>query len=195
MARSTKRSRAWAEKIDRDKAYDPVEAFGLIKECASAKFSESVYQDASRTPLDRAEAIAQLADWHLVFDKSQAAAGHYERAFYVLQEGAPESPLVEEYFDTPRPLNFMDIPQYDPQVQQDLAGETLEVSMTVTKGGQVRNLEILQIPDDLDKEQARMVRRELLGLRFRPRVVAGMPEHTDQFVWQYPTNPTEMAAP
>ena len=42
MAKMSKRARAWAEKIDREKNYEPAEAFALLKECASAKFSEGV---------------------------------------------------------------------------------------------------------------------------------------------------------
>ncbi|MFT5042927.1 MAG: large subunit ribosomal protein L1 [Hyphomicrobiaceae bacterium] len=42
MAKMTKRTRLWAEKIDREKTYSAVEAFALIKECGTVKFSESV---------------------------------------------------------------------------------------------------------------------------------------------------------
>ena len=42
MAKVNKRTKAWEGKIDPDKQYAADEAFGLVKECASAKFPESV---------------------------------------------------------------------------------------------------------------------------------------------------------
>ncbi|MBT6276257.1 MAG: 50S ribosomal protein L1 [Chromatiales bacterium] len=42
MAKQSKRAKAWAEKVDPNKAYPATEAFDLLKECASAKFPESV---------------------------------------------------------------------------------------------------------------------------------------------------------
>ncbi len=42
MAKLTKRTKAWADKVDVDKQYEIDEALALIKDCASAKFSETV---------------------------------------------------------------------------------------------------------------------------------------------------------
>ncbi|NKC12248.1 MAG: 50S ribosomal protein L1 [Gammaproteobacteria bacterium] len=42
MAKRSKRQKAWAEKIERSKAYGATEAFELLKECANARFSESI---------------------------------------------------------------------------------------------------------------------------------------------------------
>lgn len=42
MAKLTKRQKAAAEKVEVGKIYEPAEAFGLIKELATAKFTESV---------------------------------------------------------------------------------------------------------------------------------------------------------
>jgi len=42
MAGQSKRIKAWEGKIDVDKQYAPDDAFALVKECASAKFPESV---------------------------------------------------------------------------------------------------------------------------------------------------------
>lgn len=42
MAKLTKRAKLWQDKIDRSKSYPAEEAFDLLRECAGAKFSESV---------------------------------------------------------------------------------------------------------------------------------------------------------
>jgi len=42
MAKIHKRAKAWEGKIDVEKQYPLDDALGLVKECASAKFNESV---------------------------------------------------------------------------------------------------------------------------------------------------------
>jgi large subunit ribosomal protein L1 len=42
MAKLSKRAKVWADKVDPEKVYPASEAFELIRECASAKFTESV---------------------------------------------------------------------------------------------------------------------------------------------------------
>ena len=42
MARISKRAVALRAKVDRNKAYPVTEALSLVKECATAKFDESV---------------------------------------------------------------------------------------------------------------------------------------------------------
>ena len=51
MPEHGKKYRQAAEKLDRDKLYDPVEAVSLVKELAPAKFDESV-EVHIRTGLD-----------------------------------------------------------------------------------------------------------------------------------------------
>ena len=42
MAKLSKRAKLLAEKVDRNKLYAADEAFALVKECANAKFTESI---------------------------------------------------------------------------------------------------------------------------------------------------------
>jgi len=42
MAKLTKKQKLWAEKVNRDTAYDAVEGLNLVKELATASFNESV---------------------------------------------------------------------------------------------------------------------------------------------------------
>lgn len=42
MAKLSKRAKVWAEKVDAEKQYEIDEALALIKDCASAKFDESI---------------------------------------------------------------------------------------------------------------------------------------------------------
>ena len=42
MPKTGKNYRAAQEKVELDKAYAPVDGISLVKECASAKFNESV---------------------------------------------------------------------------------------------------------------------------------------------------------
>lgn len=42
MTKLSKRVQAVAAKVDRNKAYPVADALGLVKECATAKFDESI---------------------------------------------------------------------------------------------------------------------------------------------------------
>ena len=69
----------------------------------------------------------------------------------------------------------------------DSAAEmTLEVSMTVTRGGRPLDIEILESPENISGHQLRKLKRILSDMRFRPRLSNGLPAETQGFVWHIP---------
>ncbi len=62
MAKLSKRTTALRAKVDRNKAYPVAEAIALVKECATAKFDESV--DVAVNPCrPRASCLPLLLSW------------------------------------------------------------------------------------------------------------------------------------
>jgi tetratricopeptide (TPR) repeat protein len=155
---------------------------------AFTKFVDSVREDENRSALERADAVAQLADWHMVFDKTQTASDTYREAFGILQEEMPKEGLTEEYFGTPKPLHFMTSDAFGTKdsAAEEQTPDNVEVSMTVTRVGRIRDIEIINSPDFLDEDQLQKAERNLSAYRFRPRVVAGEPEATEAFIWHFP---------
>lgn len=142
--------------------------------------------DRSKSPLDYANALADLGDWSLLFEKFRAARRLYEQAQQVLANNPEFADLANGYLAQPKPMYFTNT------LPPPVAGATLEpdtmsidVSMTVTRAGSVRYVEILNPPEDLTEDDLRDIERELRDTPFRPRVVGGKTVTTEQFIWPY----------
>ncbi|NIP17420.1 MAG: hypothetical protein GWM87_04110 [Xanthomonadales bacterium] len=155
---------------------------------AFTKYADSMRLDEGRSPEEQASAIAQLADWHMIFDRVQSAGATYKEAYHVLSEGIEEGQSMETYFGAPKPLRFMknELLSEEPPMEVTEGEESLEVSMTVTKSGKLRNIEILNPPEDMEQEDLKDAHRTLAGYRFRPRIVDGLPQPTESFTWHFP---------
>lgn len=159
---------------------------------AFARAADAVGQDENRSLLEQAEAVAQLGDWNLAFGKRKSAGESYHRAWLMLAENDDTNELANEYFSKPTPVRFM----YggldsaaEPTVPAD--GLVMNVSMTVSPGGRPLNIEILNPPPELSDEELRLIKRNLSGMKFRPRLAQGYPDKTDNFVWQLPLTQLE----
>jgi len=155
------------------------------------KFAESVDQNADYNPWQRAEAIAQVGDWHMIFNKPQSARSAYQQAYDVLMEGQQSKPLTPEYFDQPRPMRFLRVETFPQDDPDDAPGTKLDVSMTVTRRGFARNLEILNLSENMDKDYVRKIRKKVGSTRFRPRLVDGEPVDVKGYIWRVDVLETE----
>ena len=62
----------------------------------------------------------------------------------------------------------------------------VEVSMTVTRGGRPLDVQILNSTENISGHDLRKIKRNVSDMRFRPRLSDGLPEETQDFVWQLP---------
>ncbi len=161
---------------------------------AFVKMVESVAARHDSTSLERAEALAQLGDWYLVFEKYQTARDIYSQAHRMLLDDETTRSLADGYFGEPTPLRFLNNhqdflaePPDDPSVQY------LEVSMTVTQSGDLRQIEVLNAPDDMSENQLRAIRKQLGETRFRPGLVNGEAMKFKEFLWRHPIKPAGAA--
>jgi tetratricopeptide (TPR) repeat protein len=153
---------------------------------AFAKVVESMDNNAQVDPVVHAAAIAQLADWYLIFGKSQTAGRFYQRAFEVLDQTADPDRITEELFGQPTPLQFFNELNEVLEFEQDEdSGNNIEVSMTISRIGRIQDLEIVNPPEDMEKDELRKIERSFSDIRFRPRVIDGEPVKTEGFVWLY----------
>ena len=154
---------------------------------AFAKAVESVREDEDRTPMEYAEVTAQLGDFNLAFGKRKTAGEIYQRAHTILAEDEHSEHMADAYFSTPTPVRFMEKglqPIVDDSGSADQIG--VEVSMTVTRGGRPLDIQILNSPENIPGHELRKIKRTVGDMRFRPRLSDGLPEETQDFVWQVP---------
>lgn len=153
---------------------------------AFTRFVDSVAADANTTPVVHAEALSQLGDWYLVFNKHRTARELYEEAYRMLVEAEGSTELANAYMGTPTPLRFLNVPvdgAWDQPAQEE--GFGVDVSMTVTRNGDLRYVEILDPPEDLTEDQMWEVRQKLRATLFRPGLVNGEVVDTENYVWRY----------
>ena len=164
-----------------------VESHFLAGTEAFIKAAESVGRFENIDPLVQAEALAQLGDWYLAIKKFPIAGETYQQAYQLLAGSDLSKPTADTYFSDPIPLRFMrkELSPVSDETPDETAVE-FTVSMTVTRHGKAHNVRILNPPEGLEELQVRRITRKLRDLRYRPRLVDGMPEKVDNFVWNYP---------
>jgi tetratricopeptide (TPR) repeat protein len=131
----------------------------------------SIIQQENTDLLTQASAIAELADWYLIFGQRQQAASAYQVAFDTLKSEAISDQIRDEFFALPKKIDF---PFADSNGATDQS--TLEVSLWITETGRTKNIEILNPPDTFTEQDTKTVRSGLLKTRFRPRLIEGSPE-------------------
>ena len=140
---------------------------------------DSIIQQSNTDVLKQASAIAELADWYLIFGQKQQAASAYQVAFDTLKSDEVSDEMRNDFFALPKKIDFPFV-ESNGTVNQD----TLEVSLWITETGRTRDIEIINPPDSLTNEDTKTVRSGLLKTRFRPRLTEGSPEaiaHTVSF--------------
>ncbi len=153
---------------------------------AYERYLDIIAADPATTPLQHAEAIADLADWSLHFEKYRTARKLYEQAYQVLADSAEYAALVDNYLGDPKPMYFAGIqPANLEAVPHDAEARRVDISMTVTRIGNVRYVEILNPPEDLTEDDLYELRKELQDTPFRPSLKEGKAVTTEGFIWQH----------
>lgn len=132
------------------------------------------------------DAILELADWHLLFGRYQAAHALYNHVFMRMAE---LNQRPEEFFATPSMLYFPrpDNPRSPPARDRAQITEGLvSLGFTVTPNGHVRTLKTLE--SEPPKLMEFRVRRSMRIAKFRPRYVEGQPVSAEDqtFTYRFP---------
>ncbi len=163
------------------------EAFGRVV--------ESWRHNPQATDLEVAEAIAQLGDWYLALQHFRSAEKQYEAAYLLLANSQEHSDIADEYFGNPSPLRFLNTTEdFVRDLEAPVAIEGLEVSMTVTRNGRLLDVEVVRAPESASEEELQRMKERLDNTRFRPAVVNGEIQATENFVWKPPALIPKIAA-
>jgi hypothetical protein len=129
-----------------------------------------------------AQAILDLADWHLLFEKTREAYPLYEIA-YELMEGVDGFPM-EDFFGQPKLIHFpAPIDPSAPEVPDRTAEGLVSVQFDITERGAARRLTTLDsVPEGMMDFR---VRKSIRASRFRPPLVNGEPQMTSGFVYTH----------
>ncbi|NNJ66240.1 MAG: tetratricopeptide repeat protein [Xanthomonadales bacterium] len=150
-------------------------------------FLESLATTESTTPLEYAEALADLGDWFMVFEKPRKSRSLYEQGYKILVENDVDPAVIESYMSRPQPMHFIyhRLPDLIGESPEGFSEINLEFSLTVTSYGQVRNVELLNAPDGLEEDALQEITKQVQLTPFRPALKQGEVVTTREFIWRY----------
>jgi len=132
------------------------------------------------SPVALAEAIADLADWYLIFQRRRNASALYAEAWQVLSETENSEELLANFFGQVVPLpTFLAAPTslvFNSSIARDTSELQVgyaDVVFDVTENGIVRDLEVVGAEEDDGYNIIGKLRREVRGSIFRPIVKDG----------------------
>ncbi len=151
-------------------------------------------REEADSPQALAEAIADLADWYLLYHQRRAAAELYAEAWQVLSEAENSEELLESFFGHVVPLpTFLAAPtslvfsSANARDITELQMDYADLVFDVTENGVVRNLEIVSNENEENFAIIGRLRREVRDAIFRPIIKDGEMIRTsgNQFRYRY----------
>jgi hypothetical protein len=134
------------------------------------------YEFRSRAPAAaRANAIAELADWHLWAGRrfEERALEIYERAYRELEHADDMRSSAAQIFAPPIPVALPTLERNPLAAAAPASSRYIDVAFAVTKYGKPERIEILDTSRDATRAEERDLKRLIEGMTFRPRVVDG----------------------
>jgi tetratricopeptide (TPR) repeat protein len=163
---------------------------------AFEKYLQALAANPDTTPPQFAEAVANLADWYTDFENPGKSRDLYLLGYKTLAQSEEYAELAERYMNHPEPVYFIDNPQqiYLVDAPEDFQETKIDISMTVTSTGNVRNIEVLNAPEALSKDDLRDIEKYLQSTTFRPAMKEGDVVTTKDFIWQSSIVPLRAAS-
>jgi tetratricopeptide (TPR) repeat protein len=166
---------------------EPVHKYFRAGSRAFMKYLESLLANESTTPLEYAEALADLGDWFMVFEKSRRSKALYEQGYQILAQSEGYAELADSFMSRPKPMHF--IGNLQPGVIEDAPTEltkiSFDISMTVTSQGNVRYVEVLNPPEGVSEKDIRVIKMQVGETPFRPAMKEGEVVTTKDYIWQF----------
>ena len=128
--------------------------------------------ESESAPIQHGLALANLADWELIFERSQSSTRHYRRAYELLQSaGLSEEELAVEFAE-PRKVSQFTVQRRKPEaeVPPDPKVAYVMASFEVTSTGYARNVKVVEAKPAGNTRIVRRTRAALRDARFRPRI-------------------------
>ena len=139
-----------------------------------------------------ADAFTNLADWYLIFGRRRAAEEQYSNAWRLLANQPNADALHKAYFGRIVPMpSFVGernrgyevdvVRQSDEPLDSDYA----DLIFDVTDTGVVRDVRTLSAETEDNKNQLSRLRRVVRSSHFRPIIIDGIPQRSENNVFRY----------
>lgn len=139
-----------------------------------------------------ADAFTNLADWYLIFGRRRAAEEQYSNAWRLLANQPNADALHKAYFGRIVPMpSFvaehnrgyeLDVVR---QSDEPLDSDYADLIFYVTDTGVVRDVRTLSAETEDNKNQLSRLRRVVRNSHFRPIIIDGIPQRSENNVFRY----------
>lgn len=178
-----------AQKLNEQRAVQPP---GFrTGERALSEIAELFRQQAYDT-YATAEAITHLADWYLMFERRRGALDNYKLAWDILQAEENAEELTEKLFGHVAPLPAFGSSIETPEAfyknedgSEALQFDYADLIFDVTASGIVRNVRSVSEETEANAAQLSKLRIWVRSTRFRPLIVNGVPERSNENHFRY----------
>ena len=151
-----------------------------------------IYREQGDEPYKLAEALANQADWQLMFDRVRTAEELYSEAWQVLAETENSEELIDQLFGQVRPIpTFADqainlsLGSSDSLERHNLHYDYADVRLSVNQFGAPRDVEVLTEETEENARQLSRLRRQIQRAIFRPLIVDGEIESSEGHIFRY----------
>jgi hypothetical protein len=150
------------------------------------------YRDAGDSRYALAEALANLADWHLMFNRYRSAESLYAEAWALLEESENSAELLDQLFGQVVPIpTFASLPSnllINTSSSHDRLASNFDyadVRLDLTRDGSPRNVEVVSPETEANSRQLSRLRREVRLSIFRPRIEDGQMVESAGHLFRY----------
>lgn len=146
-------------------------------------------RDVTSNPLERSEALAELADWHQLFARRQSALRLYQEAWaHGERSGSEAAQIRDVVFGKPRPLPLLPADISAVPMPHDDTG-WISVRFSVNENGRASGMQVLESSPPASEREVQRLRRRISTTTFRPRFENGQPVATENVDYQYSYTP------
>lgn len=131
------------------------------------------------------ESMLKLADWHLMYGRTQSATAQYQLSYQYVQDHDSDNQFYANLFSKPVPLPK--IPKLNLNSTEKLTQEDIELkkkyvlaSFNVTRQGRVKKVKVVAADDQVKSATQNKIVRRLRYATFRPQLNLGHPVLTKQ---------------
>ncbi len=153
---------------------------------AQERIVDKFIDDPGATPRQKAEALAELGDWHLLFGRHHSAREVYETSWRVMEEAGASRQELVDFFGHPRMLQ--------PGIEEESGSLPMQYAravFSINRRGSARDIEILEVFPETDESLASEALNTLKSVKFRPRLEDGQVADTEQYAVKLHLNQPE----
>lgn len=141
-----------------------------------------LWSDSSIPLQVKLDALVQIGDWLFLFERKEAALRIYSKVQSLVESNMELEPFIADLFNKPHAFDF-GLPHITGPVAPSAEHSYIDISFNVTEEGRMQNIQIVE--SDISNITTSDLAAEVKDLRYRPRIVNGVPVNTEGVTYRH----------